>query len=136
MCFWGDQHQDHLDHGASWNEPVRPSQLWAMRGWRREKRRMEGKGAYCRLATKPRELTSNTPSHRFHYWYLWTITQHIPDLHCIFYLIVCIWLLNSGSSKHFTIGSVWACKYFNCVTTSVLFSTSSRMKKKQNDSNQ
>lgn len=41
------------------------------------------------------------------------------------YLVVCIWLLNSGSSKHFTIGSVWAWRYFNCVTTSVLFSTSS-----------
>lgn len=95
-------------------------------GWRTIGR----KGAYCQLASMPRELMRNMSGHRFHYWYWWTITLHIPYLQCTFYLIVCIWLLNSGSSKHFTIGSVWACKYFNCVTTSVLFSTSSTMKKK------
>lgn len=45
------------------------------------------------------------------------------------HLVVWIWLLNSGSSKHLTIGSVWAWRYFNCVTTSDLFFTSSGERK-------
>ena len=118
--------------GASWNEPVSPFSTLGKEGaGEREEKEDGGKRSLLPTSIYAKGTDEEYASHRFHYWYWWTITSHKPDLHCKFYLIVCIWLLNSGSSKHFTIGSVWACKYFNCVTTSVLFSTSSTMKKKR-----